>query len=269
MVRGLLAVAVVTAAVVALIWALQRRLVYLPTQAVPAPPAPVEEVAFDTDDGLTLRGWFVPATGERRDVAVLVANGNAGNRAVRLPLAERLAAAGFDVLLFDYRGYGGNPGTPSEDGLHLDALAARAHLAGRPGTDPGRLVYLGESLGAGVVVGLAVEWPPAALVLRSPFTSLADVGRVHYPFLPVGRLLRDRYPSLERIARVEAPVLVVAGEADRIVPHEQSREIEAAAPGPSRLVSIAGAGHNDADLTHGDRLVTAVVAFVEEHVTGR
>lgn len=266
MLRVLLGIAVAAAVVVAVSWAVQRRLIYLPTQVVPAPPPSVEEVTFDTDDGLTLGGWFVPARAERREVAVLVANGNAGNRALRLPLAERLAAAGFDVLLFDYRGYGGNPGSPSEQGLHRDALAAHAHLAARPGTDRDRLVYLGESLGAGVVLGLAVERPPAALVLRSPFTSLADVARVHYPFLPVGPLLRDHYPSLEHIAHVHVPVLVVAGEADRIVPHDQSRELEAAAPGPSRLVSIPGAGHNDPALTHGDRLVAEVTAFVDEHV---
>jgi uncharacterized protein len=265
-VRVLLWIVLAAVVIVALTWALQRRLIYLPTQVVPAPPAPVEEVTFETDDGLALAGWFLPATDERREVGVLVSNGNAGTRALRLPLAERLADAGFDVLLFDYRGYGGNPGSPSEDGLHRDALAARQHLADRPETDPDRLVYFGESLGAGVALGLAVEHPPAALVLRSPFTSLVDVGRVHYPFLPVRLLLRDRYPSLERIATVDVPVLVVAGEADRIVPLEQSRELEAAAPGPSRFVTVPGAGHNDAALTYGDRVIAEVVDFATEHL---
>jgi fermentation-respiration switch protein FrsA (DUF1100 family) len=104
---------------------------------------------------------------------VLVFNGNGGNRAHRAPLAAALSRSGLAVLLFDYRGYGGNPGAPTEPGLLADARAARAYLASRPGVDPGRLVYLGESLGAAVAVALAVEVPPLALVLRSPFTSLA------------------------------------------------------------------------------------------------
>ena len=122
------------------------------------------------------------------------------------------------MLLLDYRGYVGNPGSPSEDGLLADARAARAYLLSRADVDPARLVYFGESLGAAVAVALAAEHPPAALILRSPFTSLADIAAVHYPFLPAGLMLRDRYESIERIGRVRAPLLVVAGQRDRIVP---------------------------------------------------
>ena len=104
------------------------------------------------------------------------------------------------VLLFDYRGYGGNPGSPSEAGLAADARAARGYLDSRPEVRSESVVFYGESLGAGVAIGLAAEWPPAALVLRSPFTSLADVGRRHYPYLPVRQLLKERYDSIGRIA---------------------------------------------------------------------
>jgi fermentation-respiration switch protein FrsA (DUF1100 family) len=162
----------------------------------------------------------------------------------------------------DYRGYGGNPGTPSQEGLLDDARAARRYLAGRADVDAGRVVYLGESLGAAVAVGLAREHAPAALILRSPFTSLAEVGRRHFPFLPVGLLLSDRYPSREWIREVNCPVLVLAGEADTIVPPEHSRRLYEAVSSPRRLVTFPGADHNDLEFMVGERFLDEIVAFV-------
>jgi fermentation-respiration switch protein FrsA (DUF1100 family) len=163
------------------------------------------------------------------------------------------------VMLFDYRGYGGNPGQPSEDGLAADAHAARTWLASRIG----RIAYLGESLGAAVALGLAVEHPPSAVVLRSPFTSLTDVGRLHYPWLPVAQLLSDRYPSIERIENLSTPLLVIAGERDSIVPAELSRRLYDAAPDPKRFVLVPGADHNDPDLLDGLEVVAEIVNFVQ------
>jgi fermentation-respiration switch protein FrsA (DUF1100 family) len=246
----------------------QRRLIYFPsTRLVPpaAGAAPgASDVAFRADDGVELRGWFFPAPAGRA-TSVLVLNGNAGSRESRLPLARAFTERGFSVLLFDYRGYGGNPGAPSEQGLIADARAARAYLASRPDVSAGRIVYFGESLGAAVAVALAAEAPPAALVLRSPFTSLEDVGRYHYPLLPVRLLLRDRYPSLERIAGIDAPLLVLAGDRDSIVPHAQSRRLfEAAPPAVKRFVSLPGADHNDPRLSHGAEVVERVAEFLAE-----
>ena len=166
------------------------------------------------------------------------------------------------MLLFDYRGYGGNPGDPSEDGLAADARAAQQWLARQPDVDPRRIAYFGESLGAAVAVGLAVQSPPAALVLRSPFTSLPDVGAVHYPWLPVQRLLLDRYPSIDRIASVSAPVLVIAGDRDDIVPMSLSRRLYDAAAEPKRFVLVPGAGHNDPELVDGRRVLTEITGFL-------
>jgi fermentation-respiration switch protein FrsA (DUF1100 family) len=253
--------------VVLLAWLFQRKLIYLPLgQSVP-PAADVlagaREVAFRTDDGLELAGWFVP--GERGAPAVIVFNGNAGNRSFRAPLAEALARAGFSVLLFDYRGFGGNPGSPSETGLAADARAARAWLEAQDGIDPRSIVYFGESLGAAVALASAIDEPPAALILRSPFTSMTDVAKLHYPFLPVGLLLKDRYPSIERVGGLKCPLLVLAGERDRIVPAALSRALYDAAPaGSKRLVEIPGARHNDYELLAGPRLIDEVVRFVRE-----
>jgi len=207
------------------------------------------EVTFPTADGLELSGWIVPAESPSASAAVLVFNGNAGHRAYRAPLAAAFARAGLTVLLFDYRGYGGNPGRPTEQGLIRDGEAARDFLESWPGIDPNRIVYFGESLGAAVALGVAVHRPPAALVLRSPFVSMAEVAGVHYPFLPVRWMLRDRYPSIERIAVVDSPLLVIAGQGDRIVPLSQSRRLFEAASGPTkRFEAIDGADHNDAAL---------------------
>ncbi len=260
------AVAVI-AVLLVLIWTLQRRLMYFPTAHVPAPDAiglrDVEPVAFDTADGLRLSGWFVAVPGPVPPVTVLVFNGNAGNRAYRGPLASALRRHGLQVLLVDYRGYGGNPGSPTERGLAADSRAARAYLAGRPDVDAARMVYFGESLGTAVAVGLAVEHPPAALVLRSPFASMADVGQHHYPLLPVRLLLRDRFAAIDQIPRIGAPLLIIAGGRDRIVPIEHSRRLYDAAVAPKTFLVIPDADHNDAELLAGEDMVQAIVRLVQ------
>jgi pimeloyl-ACP methyl ester carboxylesterase len=188
---------------------------------------------------------------------VLVAPGNAGSRALRVPLARALAAEGFDVLLVEYRGYGGNPGSPTEEGLAADVRAAHRYLVEDRGVAPDRLLLFGESLGGAALTRLATERPVGGLVLRSPFTSLADVGARAYPFLPVRALLRDRFPLQEYARAVRVPVAVVAGGADEIVPVEQSRSVARAAG--ASYVELPGARHNDAALVHGPAVVAAVV----------
>jgi fermentation-respiration switch protein FrsA (DUF1100 family) len=251
---------------VGVIWVFQRRFIYFPSQVLPDLAAVLpgaEEVMFPTEDGLTLAAWLVPAARGANGGTVVLFNGNAGNRGDRTPLAQALAERGYGVLLVDYRGYGENPGSPTEDGLLADGRAAVAYLETRPDVDADRLAYFGESLGAAVAIGLAEQRPPAALVLRSPFVSLSEIGSVHYPFLPTSILLWDRYPNLERIRGIEVPVLVVAGSADSIVPIAQSRRLYEAASEPKVFVMIEGADHNDFELTAGDQLVAEVAAFLD------
>lgn len=252
---------------VPLLGAMQRRLIYFPSRGPVPPVATVvpggEDVVLQTDDGLRLGAWFFPAADRRP--AVLVCNGNGGDRMMRTPLAAALSGVGLSVLLFDYRGYGGNPGDPSEEGLAADASAAQAFLAARPEVDPDHVVYFGESLGAAVAVRLALESPPAALVLRSPFTSLTDVGRLHYPWLPVRALLTDRYPSITRIARVTAPLLVIAGDRDTLVPAELSRRLYQAAREPKRFTLVPDADHNSPELLDGPWMLDAIVRFFHDY----
>lgn len=249
----------------AVIWTLQRRLIYFPFGQVPDPEAMglsgVTKVSFPTADGLRLHGWLVGMP-ETAKLSAIVFNGNAGNRAFRAPLARALVRHDIAVLLFDYRGFGGNAGAPSEHGLQSDARAAREFVL-RRGVDPRRLVYFGESIGAAVAAELAVAHPPRALVLRSPFTSLAEVGRVHYRFLPVRWLLRDRFATIDRIHDVRAPVLIIAGDRDSIVPAEQSRRVFASANEPKSLLIVADADHNDDVLLAGREMIERIVTFLE------
>ena len=267
-VRVVLVVLLLLALVVAVAWLLQRRLIYFPDESAPPPAARVvagsQDVTLHTDDGLRLGAWLVkppPGTPDRR-LAVLVAHGNAGNRLGRVPLAIALAGHGLTVLLVDYRGYGGNPGSPTEEGLARDVQAARTYLVDQAGFPAERLIYFGESLGAAVVTALAARHPPAALVLRSPFTDLPAAGQEHYPFLPVRLFLRDRFPVGDLIARVTAPTLIVYGTADTVVPPAQSMTVADSAAGPVRVVAVEGADHNDASLLNGGQLITAITELV-------
>jgi uncharacterized protein len=256
--------------VVAMLWALQRQLIYFP-DPTPVPPARdviagARDVTLHTADGLTLDAWFVPATGRAiPGMAVLVAPGNGGNRAGRADFAEELSRRGLAVLLMDYRGYGGNPGSPDENGLAADADAAAGALE-ELGYPPRRTVYFGESLGSGVVAALQARRPPAGIVLRSPFTELADVGAHHYPWLPVRALLRDRFPVVDHLVTSDVPITVVYGDRDSVVPPALSARVARRAPSLAERVVIAGADHND-PVMFGPRVADAVARLA--HGVGR
>ncbi len=259
--RGLLVLLLLVGTVIAMLWALQRHLIYVP-DSTPVPPAAevisgASDVTLHTSDGLELGAWFVPATGPvDTGMVVLVAPGNGGNRASRAGFAEELSRRGLAVLLMDYRGYGGNPGDPSEDGLAADADAAVRALEDL-GYPAQQTLYFGESLGSGVVAALQARHPPAGMVLRSPFTELADVGAHHYPWLPVRTLLRDRFPVVEHLATSDVPVTVIYGDRDSVVPSELSARVADNAPSLAERVVFAGADHND-HVMFGSRVAAAV-----------
>jgi uncharacterized protein len=268
LVYGSVGLVALISVVVSLAYLFQRQLIYLRSSERVPPVREVlpggEEVAFATGDGLRLAAWYLPAGARDRGVTVLVAPGNAGDRSLRAPLARALSERGLSVLLVDYRGYGGNPGDPTEAGLALDIRAARDYLIGHRGVAPERLIYYGESLGAAVVTGLAAEHPAGGLLLRSPFSELAAVAEVHYPILPVRTLLKDRFPVAETMRRVHTPTVVVYGSADTIVPPDQSRAVAAAAPTPAMLIEIRGADHNDDALLDGPQLTNAVAQLADQ-----
>jgi uncharacterized protein len=246
-------------------WALNSRL-YLPARKLQQTPAaaglPYTEVAAETEDGERLHGWWVPAT-----VAtlghVLLCHGNAGNIGDRVPHVALLASAGFDVLAFDYRGYGSSSGRPSEQGTYRDARAARGALLRRPGVDRERLFYLGESLGAAVALALALEAPPAGVILQSAFTSVRDMARLHFPFIPRA-FVPDAYPSLRLIARLRSPLLILHGAGDRIVPLAHGEALAEAAPDPKRVEVFPGAAHNDLITRAGPRWARVIADWARD-----
>jgi uncharacterized protein len=265
--RVLLVVLLLGGTMLGMLWVLQRRLVFFP-DSTPVPPAgaviaDAREVTLHTADGLELGAWFVPARlSADTGMAVLVAPGNGGNRAGRAGLARELSIRGLAVLLMDYRGYGGNPGSPSEEGLAADADAAVKALE-ELGYPPHRTVHFGESLGSGVVASLQVRHPPAGIVLRSPFTELADVGAHHYRWLPVRALLRDRFPVVGHLAGSDVPVTVIYGDRDSVVPPGLSARVADRAPSLAERVVIAGADHND-PVMFGPRVADAIVRLAGE-----
>jgi uncharacterized protein len=244
--------------------ALLNSLLFFPAREILATPAQAglafEDVAIETGDGKQLHGWWVPARTGSAGAHVLLCHGNAGNVGDRVMHATLLCAAGLDVLLFDYRGYGRSTGRPSEPGTYRDAHAARLELLARPGVNPKRVVYLGESLGGAVALVLALEEPPAGLVLMSTFTSVRDMARRHYPIVPPA-VIPDAYPSLRRVRELRAPLLVIHGDRDEIVPLLHAQALFEAAPDPKRLHIIEGVGHNDLVTTAGEQWAAAIARF--------
>lgn len=245
------------AAIVALLFLFQRQLLYLPD---PRPPveAPLAAAGFrplsaTTADGLKLQAWYAPPAREDGLVVVLF-HGNGGHHGYRLPALAPLVREGYGALLASYRGYGGNPGSPSEEGFYADGRAWLDVLASS-GVASSRVVLWGESLGSGVATQMAVERPTAGVYLTAPFTSVVDRAQEIYWFLPARWLVRDRFDNLGRISRLSAPLLIVHGEQDRVIPPHHGRALLARASEPKRGVFLPTADHNDM-LGHGivDRL---------------
>ena len=255
-----------TALVVLAFWplSLERRFIYFPDRDLTGNPAgyglEFDDVHFSAGDGTELHGWYVPGT---TDVTWLWFHGNAGNISYRLDNLKQLHdRLGVNIFLFDYRGYGRSTGVPSEQGTYVDAQAALTYLRSRPDVNKEKIAYFGRSLGAGVAVELARAEPPYALILESPLPSIREMARRVYPFLPLGLLLRTRYDSLAKIGAVQAPLLVLHGDRDDIVPIDAGRELYDAANGPKAFYTISGAGHNDTHTVGGEEYFAALRAFL-------
>jgi pimeloyl-ACP methyl ester carboxylesterase len=240
---------------------LLNALLYLPSRRLGAEPGvPFADVECVTEDGQWLHGWWVPATGGPRLGHVLLLHGNAGNIGDRVPHVELLAAAGFDVLAFDYRGYGRSSGRPGEQGTYRDARAALAMLLRQDGVDPARVLYLGESLGGAIALELALSSPPAGLILQSAFTSIRDMARAHYPFIPRSAV-PDAYPSVRLIAGLRAPLLCLHGERDEIVPLLYGEALFEAAPEPKAMHVFRDVAHNDVLARAGSEWIDVIARW--------
>ena len=251
----------VFAGAILLLWVFQRSLLYFPPPGKPDPrmAGPMQTVRVETADGLTLEGWYAPPMGEEDEIIILF-HGNAGRIDYEAPRMAPYLAAGKGVLLAEYRGYGGNPGRPSEAGFYEDGRAYLDWLAGKQGIGPERIVLYGESLGSGVAVQLASETRYKALILSVPFSSALDVARRQYGFVPfLDRLMRDTYRNDEKIAAIGAPLFIGVAEQDRIVPARFGLRLFELANEPKTLKLYEGAGHNDLPRAGFDRDALAFI----------
>src|SRR5205807_4942941 len=247
-------------ALLALLYLTQRAIQYFPERFRTAPAAAglpqAQEVVLETSDGERVIAWHVPPRGNKP--VVLYFHGNGGSLRGRVDRFRALTADGTGLVALSYRGYGGSSGAPTEAGLVNDALAAYAFTRARYPAE--RIVLWGESLGTGVAVALAAQQPVGHLILQSPFTSAADVGAQRYWFVPVGLLMKDQFRSDLRIGKVTAPVLVLHGDRDNIVPMALAERLYGLINAPKRFVRFPGIGHNDL----GAEAVEAAKQFLGE-----
>jgi fermentation-respiration switch protein FrsA (DUF1100 family) len=229
--------------------AMNRHFIFFPDKTLHATPAavglPYEEVTFPAADGVSLHGWYLP--GDPAKPLVLFAHGNAGNLSHRIDNLLGFHRLGLPVFIFDYRGYGRSEGQTTEEGTYEDIRGALAWLKKR-GWPPRRIIYFGRSLGAAVALQLALEEPPAGLVLESAFTSVAGMGWHHQPLtyaLLGWWAVSARYDNLAKIGGLRCPLLLFQGENDTIVPPKMARQLLEKAPAPKSLYLIPGADHND------------------------
>ena len=254
MIGFLATAALVYLVVIGFMYIFQRHMMHFPNRTRPDPAAygvqdNVQIVRVTTADGLKLEGWYFAP--QDRDKPVIVNfHGNAWNIAERLPKMAGFIRAGYGVLLAEYRGYGGNPGKPTEEGLYVDARAYLKWLREMEGVSPAHIIFYGESLGTGVALQMAAEQsqrkePVSAVVLEAPYSSVVDVAQSRYFFAPVRWLIKDHYKSTEKIDRVKAPILFLHGTKDRTIPIRFARKLFEFAEEPKTFVTLEGAAHND------------------------
>jgi fermentation-respiration switch protein FrsA (DUF1100 family) len=235
------------AALAVMIYFAQRSLMYFPDTARVLPAAAglpeAEEVPLTATDGVGIAAWHVPPRDGKP--VILYFHGNGGALRFRVERFRRLIADGIGLLALEYRGYGGLAGSPSEEGLIADAQAAYRFAAAHYPAQ--QLVLWGESLGSGVAIAIAAERPVGRVILEAPFTSAVAVGARHYWYLPVSLLMKDQFRSDRRIGKVTAPVMIMHGVHDHVVPYAMGEQLFDLAKQPKHFVRFLDGGHEDLD----------------------
>jgi uncharacterized protein len=244
---GTLYAGVMYAIILLILYSSQRQLLYLAHTSQTKTPAEygikgVDVVDVKTEDGLTLHDWFVPPP-KKDGMVIVVFHGSFANLGDIAGLSTWLMESNFGVFMCEYRGFGGGPGEPSEQGLYADGRAAIKWLK-EHGYKPEQMVYWGVSLGTGVAVQMAVETPPAFIALQAPYTSVVDVAKERYSIFPIDALIKDRFDSISKIAKIKVPLMIAHGTADTTVPIKFSQALFKKANPPKVFYSIKGAGHD-------------------------
>jgi fermentation-respiration switch protein FrsA (DUF1100 family) len=260
-------VVTVYAGLTLLLFLFQAHFIYFPIRQLEATPAAIglayEEVWLETEDGVRLSGWFIPA--DSADQVLLFFHGNAGNISHRLESIAVFRRLGLNVFIIDYRGYGQSEGSPDEQGTYLDAVAAWRYLTTERGFEAGQIILFGRSLGGAVAAWLAQQHTPRALILESTFTSIPDMAVRQFPFLPVRLLARFRYDTLAHMPHIDAPILIIHSPADEIIPYSHSRRLFEAAQEPKAFLELTGS-HNQGFLITG-QYEADLAAFINKYTT--
>lgn len=264
--RGLRIIAGVYGGLLLVLWLGQGRLMYFPSRQIVATPQDIglayQDLRLQTADGVTIAAWWIP-TADPNAPVILFAHGNGGNISYRLPYMRIFHGLGLASLFFDYRGYGQSEGQPSEGGTYLDGEAAWRYLTQDRHIPPERIVLYGESLGGGIATYLAVHFPVAGVILGSTFTSIPDVARELFPFLPVDLLAQFQYNNLERIRQIRVPVLVIHSPQDEVIPFAHGQRLYAAANEPKDFLEIQGS-HNEGFLDSLPVYEAGIRRFIEK-----
>lgn len=246
---------------------MEKRMIYFPTRALDWTPKESklesEDLRLRCADGVTIHGWFIPANGAR--ATVLFLHGNAGNISHRVDKIQILHDLRLNVCIIDYHGYGQSEGSPGEKETYLDADAAYEWLTRERKIAPKQLVVWGESLGGGVATYLAAKREVGGLILESTYTTLPDVGKSAFPFLPTKLIMATQYDSIGRIKQIHAPVLSLHSPNDEVIPHRLGRRLFEAANEPKTFVDLKG-DHNGGFLISGKAFPDAIQAFVEKYI---
>ena len=244
----------------------QPKYVYFPYRDLEATPKDAglayEEVHLTTSDDIGIHGWFVPHDNPR--ATLLFLHGNGGNISHRLEKLAMYHQLGLAVFIIDYRGYGLSQGRPSEPGTYLDAEAAWNYLTKDKAVPENRIILYGESLGGAVATWLATQHKPGALILESSFTSVMDMGRHYYPYLPIRWISRIKYPTLDRIKQVHAPLLIIHSLTDDIVPYAQGKKLFESAHEPKSFLEITG-DHNNGFMESNGRYLDGIDQFISAY----
>ena len=221
-----------------------------------------EDIYFKTADDIELNGWFIPAEGARK--TLLFFHGNGGNISHRLDSLNILHGLGLSVFIIDYRGYGQSQGTTSEQGTYRDAEAAWQFLTETRGITDKDIIIFGRSMGAAIATWLASQHTPNMLILESSFTSVVDMAKHYYPYLPTQLLTRIKYASIDRIENIQCPVLISHSQTDEIVPFEFGRALFEKAQTPKVFMELKG-GHNDGFIVTGHAYIQGLDNFISTY----
>ncbi|MBT5472205.1 MAG: alpha/beta hydrolase [Nitrospina sp.] len=222
----------------------------------------VQDVNFQSEDGIKLHGWFVASPNAR--ATLLWFHGNAGNLSHRLDNIQRLLPLNINIFIFDYRGYGKSEGAPDEKGIYRDSLAAYNKVLELEGVSVDSLFLFGRSLGGICAVETALNNPARGLILESVFTSAADMSRKIFPLFPLGWAIRSKLDAIGKVAQIKLPKLILHGDRDEIVPFDLGRKLYDAAADPKIFYTIEGAGHNDTYIMGGHDYYQALDGFISE-----